>query len=239
METRDYAVDPNNKPKPQNQFQRAMNIIVSPMSVIEDIKLKPNFLLPLGLIVLVGIISTLLTKDLAAQLVDITYANAKMTPDQIAATKEATSGLMSAMMYIGIILMPLIPLIKGCVSHLLSILFGGEGTFAETVSLMVNAYLIQMLGTVIALPIMLITNNGAFGFSPALLLPIAKFGTPIYSTLAALNLFAIWYLVVSIMGVKKIHNVATWKAALIVLLPFVLMTGFTWIGVLMGAPSGL
>jgi hypothetical protein len=225
--------------KPQNQFQRAMNIILSPMSVIEDIKLKPNFLLPLGLILLVGIISTLLTKDLAAQLIEMSYANANLTPDQIAAAKEINSGFMTAMMYIGIVMLPLIPLIKGCVSHLLSILFGGEGTFAETTSLMVNAYLIQMLGTVIALPIMLMTSNGAFGFSPALLLPMTKFGTPIYSTLTALNLFAIWYLIVSIMGVKKIHNVATWKAALIVLLPFILVTGFAWIGVLMGAPSGL
>lgn len=239
MEKRDSAIESKDISQPQNQFQRAMNIIMSPMSVIEDIKLKPNFLVPLGLIVLVAIISTLLTKDLAAQLVDITYANAKMTPDQIAATKEATSGFVTAMMYVGIILLPLVPIVKGCVSHLLSILFGGEGTFAETVSLMVNAYLIQILGTIIALPIMLMTSNGAFSFSPALLLPITKFGTPIYATLTALNLFAIWYLIVSIMGIKKIHNVATWKAALIVLLPFVLITSFAWMGVLMGAPSGL
>lgn len=226
--------------KPQNQFQRAINIIVSPMSVIEDIQRKPNFLLPIGLILVIGFITSFLTKDLMAQLIDMSYANAGLTADQIASTKELTSGYMSVMLYVGILFIPLVPMVKGCVSHLLSILFSGEGTFGSTVSLMLNAYLIQMFGGLIALPVMLMTQNGAFGFSAALLLPLEKYGTPLFTTLSTLNLFTIWYLIVTVMGIKKLQNLSTWKATFIVLLPFILMTGFSWISVFIGgAPSGL
>lgn len=225
--------------KPQSQFQRAVNIVTSPMKAIEAIQEKPNYLLPLIIIWAIGIISLLLTKDLASQLMDISYQNAGMTADQIATTKEAMSGYMTVMMVIGIIVMPLAPLVKGCVSHLISIMFSGEGKIGSTVSLMLNAYLIPMFGTLLALPMMLITQNGAFSFSPAILLPITKFGTPIFNTLSTLNIFTIWYLVVSVMGIKKIHNLETWKAVIIVLVPFVVVIAFSWVGVLMGSPSGL
>lgn len=226
--------------KPQSPWQRLFNMVVSPMIAIEDIQRKPNYLVPLAVIWVVGIITTFLTKDLTQQLLDLTYANAGMTSDQIAQTKEMMSGYMSAMMYVGIIMLPLAPIVKGCVSHLLSILFSGKGSFGATVSLMLNAYVIQMLGTLIALPVMVMTQNAAFSFSPALMLPMEKYGTPIYTTLSTLNLFTIWYLLVTIMGIQKIQGLSTWKSAVIVLIPFLLVIGFSWISVLMGAaPSGL
>lgn len=226
--------------KPQSQLQRAINIIVSPISVIDDIKEKPNYLLPLAIIWVVGFLSTFLTKDLTAALMDITYQNAGMSADQIASTKEMMGGYTTVMMYVTIVMLPLAPFVKGAVSHLFSLVFSGEGKFGSTVSLMLNAYIIQMLGTLLALPLMFITQNGAFSFSPAILLPITKFGTPLFTTLSTFSIFAIWYLAVTVVGIKRIHNVATWKAALIVLVPFLIMVGFTWLPVMMGtAPSGL
>lgn len=226
--------------KPQSQLQRAINIIVSPIGVIDDIKEKPNYLLPLAIIWVVGFLSTFLTKDLMAVLMDITYQNAGMSADQIASTKEMMGGYTTVMMYVTIVMLPLAPFVKGAVAHLFSLVFSGEGKFGSTVSLMLNAYIIQMLGTLLALPLMFITQNGAFSFSPAILLPITKFGTPLFTTLSTFSIFAIWYLGVTVVGVKRIHNVATWKAALIVLVPFLIMVGFTWLPVMMGtAPSGL
>ncbi len=226
--------------KPQNQFQRVVNIIMAPVSTIDDIKEKPNYILPLAIIWAIGLLSVLVTKDLSSALMDISYQNAGMTAEQIASTKEMMGGYMTVMMYVTVLFMPLAPFVKGSVAHLLSLVFSGEGKYGSTVSLMLNAYMIPTLGTLISLPLMLITQNGAFSFSPAILLPLSKFGTPIYSTLAALNIFTIWYLAVTIVGIKRIHNVATWKAAFAVILPFAIMVSFTWISVLMGsAPSGL
>lgn len=224
--------------KPQSQIQRAINIIVSPSSAIEAIKAKPNYLLPLAIIWVIGILSTLLTKDLMAQYTEMAYSSAGLSADQIAATKETMSGLTQVTMYITMLVLPLAPVVKGLVSHLLSILFSGKGTMGSTVSLMLNAYIIQMVGTLISLPIMLMTQNALFSFSPALLLPVEKMATPLFSTLASLNIFTIWYMIVSVMGIKKIHEVATWKAVVITLLPFILILSFSWIGVLFGAPSG-
>lgn len=225
--------------KTQNGLERAINIVASPIQVIEDIKEKPNYLVPMIIIWVVTLVSTLLLKDLSAQLTDLVYANSKMTPEQIEATKAASSGFIQAMMYTGIVLAPLAAIFKGAFAKLLSILFSGKGSLAETVSLVLNAYVIQMLGTVISLPIMLITQNAAFSFSPALLLPIAKFGTPIFTTLSYFNIFTIWYLAVTVIGIKKIHEVSTWKAALITLIPLIILIAFSWVGVLTGAPSGL
>lgn len=225
--------------KPQSGLQRVINIIVAPGETFEAIKEKPNYLVPMVIIWVVTILSTLLMKDLTAQLMDATYANTGLSAEQIAATKESMSGLTTALMYAGMVLAPLAAMFKGAISHLLSILFSGKGSFGATVSLILNAYIIQMLGNLISLPIILITQNAAFSFSPALLLPITKLGTPFYSTLSLLNIFTLWYLFVSVMGIKKIHEVSTWKAAIIALAPFIIMIAFSWIGVLSGAPTGL
>lgn len=225
--------------KPQSGLQRAINIIVSPSGTFEAIKEKPNYLVPMVIIWVVTIIATFLMKDFKDELMDIALAAQGVSADQAAASKEMMSGLTTAFMYVGMVLAPLGPMFKGAISHLLSIPFSGKGSFGATVSLVLNAYIIQMIGTLISLPIIVITQNAAFSFSPALLLPLAKFGTPLYTTLSTLNIFTIWYLVVSVMGIKKVHEVSTWKAAVIALAPFIIMIAFSWINVLMGAPSGL
>lgn len=225
--------------KPQNGLQRAINIIVSPVKVIEDIKAKPNYLVPMIIIWVVTLGSTLLLKDLSEQLKDLAYANLNMPPEQIAAAKEMASGFVKVGMYVAVIGAPLAAIFKGAFAKLLSILFSGKGSLGETVSLVLNAYMIQILGTIISIPLMLITQNGAFSFSPALLLPMTKFGTPFYNTLMYFNIFSIWYLAVTVVGIKKIHEVATWKAVLITLIPLIILIAFSWIGVLSGAPSGL
>ncbi len=224
---------------PQSGLQRALNIIIAPTSTFESIKEKPNFLVPMIVIWVVTLVATYLMKDFKDQLVDIALAAQGVSADQAAASKDMMSGFTTAAMYIGIVVAPLGAMFKGAISHLLSILFSGKGSFGSTVSLVLNAYLIQMLGTIISLPFIMITQNGAFSFSAALLLPIAKFGTPLYTTLSTLNIFTIWYLVVSVMGMKKVHEVSTWKAAVMALAPFIVMIAFSWINVLMGAPSGL
>lgn len=225
--------------KPQSGLQRAINIIVSPSGTFEAIKEKPNYLVPMVIIWVVTIIATFLMKDFKDELMDIALAAQGVSADQAAASKEMMSGLTTAFMYAGMVLAPLGPMFKGAISHLLSIPFSGKGSFGATVSLVLNAYIIQMLGSLVSLPIIIITQNAAFSFSPALLLPLAKFGTPLYTTLSTLNIFTIWYLVVSVMGIKKVHEVSTWKAAVIALAPFIIMIAFSWIGVLSGAPSGL
>lgn len=225
--------------KTQNGFQRVVNIITSPVSVIEDIKEKPNYLVPMLIIWVVALLSTLLLKDLTAQLKDLVYANMNLPPEQIEAAKEAASGFVTAMMYVGIVVAPIGAIFKGAFAKLLSILFSGKATLGQTVSLVLNAYMIQVLGSIISLPIMLITQNAAFSFSPAILLPMSKFGTPLFTTLSYLNIFSIWYLAVTVIGIKKIHEVSTWKAAFITLIPLIILIAFSWIGVLSGAPSGL
>lgn len=225
--------------KPENQLQRLVSIIVSPGKTFESIMKKPNFALPLILTLAIGALVTLLTKDLAAELINLSYANAGLTPEQITQTKAMTEGYMQVLMYVGILVMPLTSLFKGMISHFISLMMGGEGKLSESVSVVVNAYVIQLLGMLLSLPIILMTKNAAFTFSAAVLLPMTKYGTPIYTTASAISVFTIWYLALSVMGFKKVHNYSTGKAMIAILIPFLLMIGFTWIGVFAGGPSGL
>ena len=225
--------------QPQSGIQRVISIFTAPTTAVEAIKEKPNYLVPMVIIWVIGIAYTLLTRDLTMQAMDAAYASTGLSADQIAATKEQMSGLTTVSLYVGMLIMPLLPMFKGAVSHLLSILFSGKGSFGSTVSLVLNAYIIQMIGTAIALPIVLLTQNIGFSFSPAIILSADKIGTPIFSTLSAFNVFTIWYLAVTVIGIKKIHEVSTWKAAVIALFPFILFIGVSWIGVAFGGPSGL
>lgn len=224
--------------KPMSGFERLIKIFTSPSEVFESIEAKPNFLLPIIVVVAITALISFLTKDLLAEYTMQVLLNQGMDRSQIDATLEATKTFAQVGLIAGIVFSFLSPLIKGLVAHLFSIMFSGEGKVNASVSVVLNSYMIAMLGSLLALPIIIMTKNPMFTFSPAVLLPAADMGKPIYTALATLNIFTIWYLVVSIIGFKKVHKYSTIKASLAVLIPFGLVLLMSFASVITGSMAG-
>lgn len=224
--------------KPMSGFERIVKIIFSPTEVFESIERKPNFILPMVITIVVTGLITFFTKDLMAEYTKQLLLNQGLDSSQLEATLEATKTLTQVSLVLGVIFSFLSPLIKGLVSHLFSLMFGGEGKVDASVSVVLNAYMIVMLGSLLSLPIVVLTQNPVFSFSAAVFLPTADAAKPLYTLLSSLNVFTIWYLIVSIMGFKKVHKYSTMKASLAVIIPFILMLLVSFGGVIMGTMAG-
>lgn len=224
--------------KPMSGFERLIKIFMSPSEVFDSVERKPNYLLPIILIVAITALVTFFTKDLLAEYTKQLLINRGMDSSQVDVTLEATKTITQVSTIIGVVFAFLAPLIKGLVAHLFSIMFGGEGKVGTSVSVVLNSYMIVMLGTLLALPIVMLTQNPLFTFSPAVLLPNSQMGQPLYTVLASLNVFTIWYLVISIIGFKKVHKYSTIKASLAVLIPFGLVLLMSFASVITGSMAG-
>lgn len=224
--------------KPLSGFERLIKIIYSPSEVFESIERKPNFLLPMLVTVVVTALVTFFTKDMLAEYTKQMMMSQGLSSSQIESTLEATKTLTQVTLVLGIVFSFLSPVIKGCVSHLFSIMFSGEAKIDASVSVVLNSYMIVMLGTLLALPIVIVTQNPVFSYSAAVFLPAADSTKPLYTLLSSLNVFTIWYLIVSIIGFKKVHKYSTIKASLAVLIPFGLLMLMSFAGVIMGSMAG-
>lgn len=205
-------------------FQRVIGIIVKPSETMEDINRKTKVLPVLITIVLFTTLSVIGTfgpmKDsLIAQYQTMGIDASQM--DQMVKIGAISASVMAIAFSL------LIPLIKAAFSHMISAIFDCDGTFGKTFAVVAYSFLIIMLGSVVKLPIVILTNNYTFDFNAAIFLPATSVGTPMYTALSLINVFAIWYLGVTIIGLKKVHKYSTGKAAVAALIPWLVYAGVT------------
>lgn len=215
------------KPAPMNRWKRLIKIFTAPNEVFEAIMQKPTIWIPVLIVIVIQILSTL---AMAGHLDEITLMTLKakgMEESQARAIMDSTATIRKVSIYIGVVAAALLPVFKGGVTHVIAMLMGGKANANETLGVITHSYLIQMLGVLLAAPIIFFTGNPLFTFSAGVFMNSSDFGTPLYLVMNYLNVFLIWYLCVSVMGIKKIHGLSWVKSALAVLLPFIVMVGMT------------
>jgi len=134
--------------------------------------------------------------------------------------------LMSSMA--GIIVIPILGiLIKSLVTYGIAHIFEGKAKFKTTFSVIIFAYFINVLGEIIRSIIGLLTRSYLVTTSPALFLSQSDVNTPMFTLLSNLDIFSLWYLGVSVIGISIIHKISKVKAAVAVLLPWGIMIGIS------------
>lgn len=136
----------------------------------------------------------------------------------------------NAAMFMSMFYFVVTPLFKGFVAYALSTLLGGAGGFRSTMGVVLRAYQIMVAGQVLRMFVVLATGNPYFSFSPAIFLPEAQLSTSVFAVLSAMDIFAIWYLAVSLYGVKRANGLTTVKAAIAVFAPWLMMLGMGLVG---------
>lgn len=223
--------------KKMNLFQRITGIIVSPAETMKNLIIKPRVVFPI-LIVALGLLVIYLSnyglyKDQVRQAMERAMANSstQLSPEQLDA--QADMGAVA-----GLITGPIVSLLSWVIEA--AIIFGlikafrGKGRFAQFISITGYAYVIMLLYYVLTAVVINISNNLTVDVpitSVASLLPKDLKGTFLYTVLTGMELFAIWRIIVTGIGITLVSKLSKVKV-------YSVMFGFFAAQILLGGILG-
>jgi hypothetical protein len=235
MDQEQTTVQPS-PPKETSTFSKLMNIFVAPGEVFESIKAGPKksglWAIPCLLAIVISIIFVLVVfsdpaiqsqmQEITEKQVESRIAQQNLSPQQAeAARQQAASmmggpigkvfGIVGAIVYtIGTLLVVSLVLLV-----LSKSVFKTPTTYGKTLeivgpSLMTNF----VLGSIVSM--LTILAMGSIHATPGLALAISNFDpdNKLHVLLSSVNVFTIWYLAVLSIGLGKLANVKTAKAAI-------------------------
>lgn len=209
-------------------FSRVLNVFINPKKAMEDIAVKPTILVPMLLSLAIFALLNLARVDLFRDMV-IRQLEVQMAENPNIAHQSET--ILMASVYSGLIVASLSPLVtiflKGLVSHGITQLCAGKGKLKASISVIAFSYFIMILGEGIRTIIGLLAQNYMVTTSVASAFPNLEVGTPLYALLGSLDVFAIWYLIVSMIGISIVHKISKTKAAITIFTPWVVLVGFS------------
>jgi hypothetical protein len=200
-------------------FNRIIGVFISPEETFSDIKRKANILKPGIFLMMIFAVIFLIQRDLIrTQVINQLKAVASVNPDY-----EITDSLVETSLRTGIIvgvLSALVnPVFKGLLVHGIAMLRNGKAKLKTSLSVLVYSYFIVALGQLIAGVLKAITGNIYLTLSPAVFFSNLEPTSVQFVLLSYFDLFTIGYLVVSIIGIRLVHEFNYKKAAMAVFLP--------------------
>lgn len=210
----------------KNPFARIVGVLFSPKATFEDINRKPDWLVPLIVVVLIALISSYVFLS-HADLLELVKAQIEksgrpMPPD------EALQGSLKITPIISygavLIFVPVGSLVvAGILFVVFSFMLGVETTFKKVFSVNMYASMSGVVKSIIAIPILFVRQPTEFGnpadivrsnlgilfdSSQKVLLALGK----------SIDVFTIWYLVLLAMGMVGVSKNLTLKKSMITLI---------------------
>ncbi|MDO5095246.1 MAG: YIP1 family protein [Peptostreptococcaceae bacterium] len=185
--------------------ENIFDLFFAPRRLAERIKEKPQFLIPIAIIVLIAILSNFVIKELSfqAQIDAIKETTPYVSVESLRAQYERG-------FWLALIFAPLTVILLCAVSSGVywgaSRIFGGVGDFAPTFSVMLYSFVITSLGSLIQYFMANATNNLMFSFSPAVLLDIKTANPWLYNLLTLVNpvhIFVLTFLVITLQVINE------------------------------------
>lgn len=217
-------------------FSRILSIFTNPKKAMEDIAARPTVLVPILLSLVIFALLNVARSDLFKELI---IAQLEIHMAQNPNTAELSEAALMTSVHSGLIIVSISPLIiifcKGLVSHGITQLFIGEGKLKASISVIAFSYFIITFGEVIRSIIGILTKNYMVTTSVVSAFPNLAMDTPLYTLLGSLDVFSIWYLIVSTVGISIIHKISKGKAAVAVFAPWALFIGFNVVMAIMNS----
>jgi hypothetical protein len=227
------AIPPEPKP---NSFQRIVGVLTAPDETFKSIARRPEWLVPLLIIVALSIVSVAILGsrlDFAATIRDAMEAQGR--PVDMSAMKFVV-GFTKAVFYVSPVLGLLILVVMAMLLLVAFRIFGGDGEFPQAFSIVLYSWMPQLIRSVIAIIVLVmrpvitladvqdpIRSNLGFLFS-------MKTQPLLYALFASFDLFTFWTLFLLIIGFARMSNFSKAKSAAIVLTMWVLGKMLTLIG---------
>lgn len=208
--------------EPVSFAARMISIFTSPKKGMEIAAESPMILGMLVILVISAMVIYIPQRPmfLKMTMTAVENSNKSFNAEQIDAL---IAGGANAAMFMSMFYFVCTPLFKGLVAFALATLFNGTGKLKSTLGVVMNAYAIMLVGQVIRMVVVLATGNPYFSFSPAIFLAAGQETTGLFSLLSAMDLFAVWYLGVSMIGIRRVHELSSVKAFVVTFGPWLMM----------------
>lgn len=218
-------------PEPEvNPFQRVVGVIIAPFRTFAEIARRPDVLVPLILIVVIGYASTFailprtdMDAMMEAQIEAAKKQNPNMSDEDLERGMKFGAALTKVIFYIQPLMMIVWYLIVAGVLLLGFRLFGGEGTFKQAFSVTVYSWMPYVILTIITTIVVVakgtfdpITAATLVKSNPAFLVEM-KEQPVLYSLLSMLDIFTFWVLALLVIGFSEVSKFSKAKSAAVVI----------------------
>ncbi|UCF64927.1 MAG: YIP1 family protein [bacterium] len=211
--------------------QRIVGVFTGPAQVFQYLRVKPDFIVPLILAILIGVTSGFVFYDIALDDQIATYEqNDRLSDEQrnliIDGIEQSRTGIMR-------LLSPLVfaPLGIGFIYAVISLIFwflgnvllGGKARFKQVFSVFSYSYLIIiLLESVIQYPLILSKQTLKIDMSPAVFLNTAELSQTLAKFISSFDIFHLWFLVVFGIGFSIIYGFSKLKGVVSVFIAWLL-----------------
>ena len=214
-------------------FDRLVNLFISPGELFQNLIKFPVILAPYFLCVFISLIQIpgmMAYTEITTQALS-NYSMERFGVDLTAAGLSATDdfpddfnidALINMGMYIGFAFSAFItPLIMALITaaglFLLSKIFRGQATFMQMFSMCMHILVITMIGMALLIYLAPITNSMFMPTSlAAIFMPHASMDNVLALFLGSIEIFSIWGLILTFIGVKRINDFSSGKTAAVV-----------------------
>ena len=216
--------------KPKSAFERLVGVFFAPTETFADIARKPDFLVPLLLLIVVGFGTTILIMphfDWDSMMAQQLEMMQKQNPNMSEADMERIGNITRASAKVFAYLSPLWVVIGYLIIALVLWgafrLMGGEGTYKQALSTTLYAYIPRMvLGSIIATIIIMLRGSvdptqiaSVVKTSPAFLADM-KSQPVLYALLSSLDIFVVWTVILLVIGFSLVSRLSRAKSAAII-----------------------
>ena len=203
-------------------LNRIIGVFISPEETFQDVKRKPDILKPGILLMMIFAVVFLIQRDLIkVQVINQLKSVASVDPE-FKITDAVVKASLRTGIIVGILSALVNPLFKGLLVHGIAMLRNGKAKLKASLSVLVYSYFIVALGQVIVGVLKSFTGNIYLSLSPAVFFGSLEPTSVQFVLLSYFDLFTIAYLVVSIIGIRLVHEINYKKAAMAVLLPSII-----------------
>lgn len=193
-------------------LRRVLGIFTSPRAVFASLRERPRILGALLIVVGVSLAATLLILDVIAQ---DQAAAIESRPGMTAEQIEAAMKVARVSIPVAAVVMNLVMglLIAGLYLFLANILLGGSTTYRKMLAAVFHISLVSIPSAIVRVPLILAKGTAQVSLGPAALLPTEGDKGFLYHLLSQFDLFNLWMIGLSIIGVSVVAGVPMKKSA--------------------------
>lgn len=217
---------------PSNPFQRIAGVFFSPVATFREIAQRPDWVVPLILIVIVALAATAVVMprlDIEASVREQLESQEGMSEEQIEKAVEIGSKVAKISGPIGAVFGSAVMLLITAGILLLAVrMFGGVGGFKQAFAVTNYAWLPNIIKSIIVMILVgmrdsvtqtelatILKSNLGFLVDP-------KTNAVAFAFLGSIDLFTIWYLVLLVIGFSFLSRLSRGKTAAIVIVLFLI-----------------
>jgi len=211
-------------------FTKLGLIFTNPSKVFNNLKLHPDWLLPILIILVFTIASAFLLKDLGMNEARQRILDSEQIPEEqkdVILERMEQGGAMQSVWTVGgsiVFIFISFSVVAGVFYLTGSFVFGGSTTYKTMFSVYAWGYMVSILESVIKIPLILVKNSLHVYTSLAVLFDPTESNTTLFKLANAIDVFSLWRVFLWGLGISIIYKFSQAKSYGIVIFWYIIWT---------------